>query len=186
MLWQKLIVICCIVVTVSGCAYTTNQMILNPVYKHGQISTINSSINTSVIDLRPDMSTVKLVKSNQTKTLASPGVSQLVKGILDSALSQNGARITNLATVRFEVDIHHLQAYVIEKMLNHTSVASIEFGVRIIAPTRNFSKVYQGTANLAGPFGHDKAKVESQLNKLTEQLITRIVSDPELIAFLEG
>jgi uncharacterized lipoprotein len=46
--------------------------------------------------------------------------------------------------------------------------------------------VYRGGANLEGPLSHDRAKIESQLNKLTEQLITRIVSDPELIAYLEG
>jgi uncharacterized lipoprotein len=56
----------------------------------------------------------------------------------------------------------------------------------VIRPTSNFSKRYSGNANLSGPLGHDRAKIEGQLNKLTEQLITRIVSDPELIAFLEG
>ena len=88
--------------------------------------------------------------------------------------------------MRFELDIHALQAVVTETLMSHTSEAKIEFEVRVIRPTSNFSKRYSGNANLSGPLGHDRAKIEGQLNKLTEQLITRIVSDPELIAFLEG
>ena len=38
----------------------------------------------------------------------------------------------------------------------------------------------------AKKYGLIRAKIEGQLNKLTEQLITRMVSDPELLAFLEG
>ncbi|KKK59551.1 hypothetical protein LCGC14_3033280, partial [marine sediment metagenome] len=67
-----------------------------------------------------------------------------------------------------------------------TSDAKIELGVRVIRSSSNFSKIYRGNASLAGPLGHDRAKIEGQLNKLTEQLITRMVSDPELLAFLEG
>ena len=106
--------------------------------------------------------------------------------MIDSALSRNGASISNLATTRFEVDIHTLQAVVTEKMLTHTSDAKIELGLRVIRSTSNFSKTYRGNASLEAPLGHDRAKIEGQLNKLIEQLITRMVSDPELLAFLEG
>jgi uncharacterized lipoprotein len=170
----------------TGCAQQPNQVILNPVYKQGQISTINSSLNTSVIDLRGDTSTLKLVTSDKTKTFASQGLTNSVKSILDSALNRNGARVSNRATVRFEVDIHALQAIVTEKLLSHSSAASIELGVRVVRSTSSFSKIYTGNAKLDGPLGHDRAKIEGQLNKLTEQIITRIVSDPELIQFLEG
>ena len=182
----KALLSCCTLVVFSGCANQPNQFILNPVYKSGQISSINSSLNTSVIDLRGDSATLKLIESSKTKTIASTGITESVKSALDSALSRNGASISNLAQLRFELDIHTLQAVVTETLMSHTSEAKIEFEVRVIRPTSNFSKRYSGNANLSGPLGHDRAKVEGQLNKLTEQLITRIVSDPELIAFLEG
>ncbi|WP_404338517.1 YajG family lipoprotein [Pseudoalteromonas mariniglutinosa] len=169
-----------------GCSNQPNQLIFNPIYQSGGISKINSNVSTSVIDLRGDNVTLKIITADKTKTLASPGVSESIKSVLDSALSRNGASISNLATTRFELDIHTLQAVVTEHLLKHSSLAKIEFGVRVIHSHSNFSKVYRGTANLAGPFSHDRAKIESQLNKLTEQVITRIVSDSELIAFLEG
>ncbi|TMP04311.1 hypothetical protein CWC11_11670 [Pseudoalteromonas sp. S3178] len=180
------IVTCCALLILAGCAKQPGQVILNPVYKNGQISTINSSLSTSVIDLRGDTSTLKLIESDKTKTFASQGITDSVKSVLDSALNRNGASISNLATVRFEVDIHALQAVVTEKLMSHTSEATIELGVRVIRSTSNFSKVYRGSANLEGPLSHERAKIEGQLNKLTEQIITRIVSDPELIEFLEG
>ena len=71
-------------------------------------------------------------------------------------------------------------------MMTHSSNATIEFGVRVVKHASTFNKNYQGNANLEGPLSHDRAKIEGQLNKLTEQIITRIVSDPELIAYLEG
>ena len=176
----------CALLVLTGCASQSHQVILNPVYKSGQISKINSSLSTSVIDLRGDTSTLKLIESNKTKTFASQGITESVKSVLDSALSRNGASISNLAVIRFEVDIHALQAIVVEKLMSHTSEAYIELGVRVVRSTSNFSKVYRGNANLEAPFSHDRAKIEGQLNKLTEQIITRIVSDPELIEFLEG
>ena len=176
----------CAVLALAACSNQPNQLILNPVYQGGKISTINSNVSTSVIDLRGDNVTLKIIGSDKVKTLASPGIADSVKSALDSALSRNGANISNLATTRFELDIHQLQAVVTEKMMTHTSDAKIELGLRVIRNSSTFSKIYRGNANLEGPLSHDRAKVEGQLNKLTEQIITRIVSDPELIAYLEG
>ncbi|KPH63712.1 hypothetical protein AMS58_13400 [Pseudoalteromonas porphyrae] len=183
---MKYILPCCALLALSACSSQPNQMILNPVYQGGKLSSINNSVSTSVIDLRGDPATLKLIKSDKTQTIASPGLTASLKSALDSALSRNGASISNLATTRFEVDIHTLQAVVSEKMVSHTSNAKVELGVRVIRSDSNFSKVYRGTANFDGPLSHDRAKVEGQLNKLTVQLITRMVSDPELLAFLEG
>lgn len=183
---MKYILLCCALLSVSACSSQPNQLILNPVYKDGKLSSINQSLSTSVIDLRGDPATLKLITSDKTQTIASQGLTESIKSALDSALSRNGASISNLATTRFEVDIHTLQAVVTEKMVSHTSDAKIELGVRVIRSSSNFSKVYRGHANLEGPFSHDRAKVEGQLNKLTEQLITRMVTDPELLAFLKG
>jgi uncharacterized lipoprotein len=182
---RKLLSLCALL-ALAGCSNQPNQLILNPVYQSGKVTHIDSNVSTSVIDLRGDNVTLKIIESGKVKTLASPGIADSLKSTLDSALSRNGANISNLATTRFEVDIHKLQAVVTEKLMTHTSVASIELGVRVIRNNSNFSKVYRGGANLEGPLSHDRAKIESQLNKLTEQLITRIVSDPELIAYLEG
>ncbi|ATG57457.1 MULTISPECIES: YajG family lipoprotein [Pseudoalteromonas] len=170
----------------AGCANQPSQVILNPVYQNGQVSTINTSLSTSVIDVRGDTSTLTLVESDKTKTFASQGITESIKSALDSALSRNGASISNLATTRFELDINALQAVVTETLVSHKSEAKIELSVRVIRATSNFTKKYSGNAALEGPLGHDRAKIEGQLNKLTEQMITRIVSDPELIQFLEG
>jgi len=116
----KALLSCCTLVVFSGCANQPNQLILNPVYKSGQISSINSSLNTSVIDLRGDSATLKLIESSKTKTIASTGITESVKSALDSALSRNGASISNLAQLRFELDIHALQAVVTEKLMSHT------------------------------------------------------------------
>ena len=93
----KIIFSLCTLFILSACAQQPNQVILNPVYKSGQISSINTSLSSSVIDLRGDTSTLKLIESDKTKTFASQGITESVKSVLDSALSRNGASISNLA-----------------------------------------------------------------------------------------
>ena len=176
----------CLLAALTACSNQPNQLIFNPVYQGGKISNISANVSTSVIDLRGDNVTLKIIESDKIKTLASPGITDSVKSTLDSALSRNGANISNLSTTRFELDIHKLQAVVTEKMMSHSSNATIEFGVRVVKNASTFNKIYQGNATLEGPLRHERAKIEGQLNKLTEQIITRIVSDPELIAYLEG
>ena len=51
---------------------------------------------------------------------------------------------------------------------------------------RTFEKTYSGQAQMMGPLTHDQAKVEGQLNELSEQVITRIISDPALLNFFKG
>ena len=135
----KLISTCCAFVTISACSNQPNQVILNPVYQGAQSSNIKQSLSTSVIDLRGETATLKIIDSDKTKTLSSQGLTTSVKSVLDSALSRNGASISNLATTRFEVDIHALQAVVTEKMMSHTSQATIELGLRVVKSTSNFS-----------------------------------------------
>ena len=111
------------IISACWCSNQPNQLILNPVYQSGKITHIDSNVSTSVIDLRGDNVTLKIIESGKVKTLASPGIADSLKSTLDSALSRNGANISNLATTRFEVDIHKLQAVVTEKLMTHTSVA---------------------------------------------------------------
>ncbi|MEI5579282.1 hypothetical protein, partial [Streptomyces brasiliscabiei] len=58
---------CCILIALGGCSSSQpNQLILNPVYQGGKISTISQSLSTSVIDLRGDPATLKLITSDKT------------------------------------------------------------------------------------------------------------------------
>jgi len=72
----KILLSCCTLVVFSGCANQPNQLILNPVYKSRQISSINNSLNTSVSDLRGDSATLKLIESSNTKNTASTGITE--------------------------------------------------------------------------------------------------------------
>ena len=138
---MKKILPLCAVLALAACSNQPNQLILNPVYQGGKISNLSTSVSTSVIDLRGDNVTLKIIESDKTKTLASPGITDSVKSALDSALSRNGASISNLATTRFELDIHKLQAVVTEKMMTHTSDATIELGLRVIRKSSTFSVI---------------------------------------------
>ena len=82
---MKKILLLSMLVALTACSNQPNQLILNPVYKGGKVASINANISTSVIDLRGDNVTLKIIESDKTKTLASPGITDSVKSALDSA-----------------------------------------------------------------------------------------------------
>ena len=51
----------CAVLLLAACSNQPNQLILNPVYQSGKITQINSNVSTSVIDLRGDNVTLKII-----------------------------------------------------------------------------------------------------------------------------
>jgi len=87
---MKKILPLCAVLALAACSNQPNQLILNPVYQGGKISNLSTSVSTSVIDLRGDNVTLKIIESDKTKTLASPGITDSVKSALDSALAVMG------------------------------------------------------------------------------------------------
>ncbi len=182
---MRMIIPALLLTLLAGCAAPGNTLILSPRYQGGQVAALNGAINLNVQDARAGDATLLVNKGGKQTTATSPELAAKLNAVIGQAFTSNGMEVSYKAARTLNVTLHHLQAIVSEQTFEHQSEAVIELGVEISDRGRSFNKLYNGKSQFSAPLGHDRAKVEAQLNKLIEQLATRIVSDPELTGFLQ-
>ncbi|MFY8274202.1 YajG family lipoprotein [Pseudoalteromonas sp. SSDWG2] len=180
-IWSLLVV----VLFVSGCANRTTQAILDPKYQSGQYTQFNQSVSLNIIDQRAKSATISVAHGDERFLMPTQGLDSKMFKVFEQALKVNGAQVSALATSQLQVSIHSLNATVTQNTIDHVSEAQIALQVFVNRNGSQFSKMYNGQSQFRGPFGYDQAKVEAQLNKLIEQLVTRIMSDPELNNYMQ-
>ena len=168
----------------AGCANSNQNAILDPHYKSGQYQSINQTVALSVVDQRNASPTIFVNKDGSTQQLSTAQLEQKITQLMSEALQTNGAQVSAMGAMKFDVAIHTLKADVEQGTFEHTSTANAALQVFVSKGGSKFNKMYKGQSEFKGPFGFDQAKVEAQLNKLLEQLSARIMSDPELNQFI--
>jgi uncharacterized lipoprotein len=175
-----------ILLLLNGCATSPKAVILNPSYSGTSVSQINASLHLLVEDNRTSNFTIRVVDQEPAIYLPDAALPLLIDKAFQQALLANGANISPFATNKVILHIDKFVATVSESMTKHQSHAKAQFRIEVSNGGRHFEKSYNAKSHLSGPLKHEQAKIEGQLNKLTELLITRIVSDKELIEFLQG
>ena len=170
----------------AGCASQPKSVILNPIYKAGKVADFNVPVTLAVEDHRISKFTIKVVDQEPAEYLPDAALSQRVQIAFEQALKTNGAQLTAMSNNTLTMHIDSFHSKVTESYAQHESNAVAKFKVLATQGKRSFEKTYTGQAQMTGPLKHEQAKVEGQLNKLSEQVITRIVSDPALINFFKG
>lgn len=169
----------------SGCSSALRPVVLSPQYQGGFYHAIPKTLQLSVIDHRVSKFSIKVVDQEPQIYLPHAELPTLVERALTDALEAQKARVVVSANTRMTLLIKSLNARVSESLTQHTSNAVAEFEVQISDGRRQFNKTFSGKAELTGPLLHEQSKVENQLNNLIIQIITRMISDKEVIAFLE-
>lgn len=180
----------CFVIFISlvifGCASQPKSVILNPVYSAGKISDINMAIHASVIDHRITNFTIKVQDQEPAIYLPDASLPIKVNRLLSRALQSNGATLDKYANTHVTLQINTFHSKVTESISRHESNATADFIIIASQGKRRFEKQYKGQSQITGPLKHEQAKIENQLNNLTQKMITRIVSDKALVNFLQG
>jgi uncharacterized lipoprotein len=170
----------------AGCASQPKSVILNPVYKAGKIADFNVPLTLAVEDHRISKFTIKVVDQEPAAYLPDAALSERVQIALEQALKTNGVQLISASNNTLTLHIDSFHSKVTESYTQHESNAVAKFKVLATQGQRTFEKTYSGQAQMMGPLTHDQAKIEGQLNELSEQVITRIISDPALINFFKG
>ncbi|WP_105167561.1 YajG family lipoprotein [Pseudoalteromonas sp. T1lg23B] len=170
----------------ASCASSPKTVILNPSYSSGAISNIQAPVQVTVADNRISNFTIRVVDQEPALYLPDANIPTIVEETFKQALQVNGATVSAIANNKLVLHITEFSSLITESLSKHHSVANARFSVEVVQGNRRFEKSYSAKSELNGPLRHDQAKIESQLNDLTEMLITRIVSDQELIHFLQG
>ncbi|PHI37104.1 hypothetical protein CBQ28_10585 [Pseudoalteromonas sp. GCY] len=169
-----------------GCESSPRSVILHPEYQGPSSNALAANVAVEVNDLRTTKYTIRV--KNQEPALYVPDANLPVNfnQVLTQALTAHGAQITPAAAAQITVNINRFKAIIDESFSTHQSDAEADVTVLIKQGSRSFEKQYKGSANLNGPLKHDQAKIEEQLNNLAQQVVTRIVQDPEFIQFVRG
>ncbi|CAM4036184.1 YajG family lipoprotein [Pseudoalteromonas byunsanensis] len=169
-----------------SCASSPKKVILNPSYSSGAISNIQASVHVTVADNRISNFTIRVQDQEPALYLPDANVPIIVENVFKQALLANGSSVSAIAKNKLVLHITEFSSLITESLSKHHSVANARFKIEVTQGSRHFEKSYSAKSELNGPLRHDQAKIESQLNDLTEMLITRIVSDQALIHFLQG
>ncbi|BBN80690.1 hypothetical protein PA25_06750 [Pseudoalteromonas sp. A25] len=170
----------------AGCASAPKTVILSPNYTAGQVTRLNIPLQVKVEDNRISNFTIRVLQQEPALYLPDASLPNIVGNTLQQALQTNGVQITDVTNNQLILHINEFVAKITESLTEHQSHAQAKFSIEVIKGPKRFTKSYHANAQLKGPLKHEQAKVEGQLNNLTELLITRIVSDQELIQFLQG
>ena len=182
---KKIALIVCAILLV-GCANQPKSIILNPIYSAGKVADFTIPLNFTVEDHRISKFTIKVVDKEPAEYLPDAALGQRVQNAFVQALTANGAQLSGNARNSLTLHIESFHSLITESFTQHESNAIAKFKVLATQDNRSFEKTYTGEAQLAGPLKHEQAKIEKQLNQLSEQVITRIVSDNALINFFKG
>ena len=141
---------------------------------------INKDVSLLVNDKRNSAITVNINNDDGIHTFKNNDLAQSITPALEQALAQVG--VTNSANSQLlTINIDVLNCTIEQMLYKHTVNSQVELEVVFENSDQRFTKRYKGTRQSEAPLTYDKADVEKQVNRLLEELITRIVTDPEFI-----
>ncbi|WP_125778843.1 YajG family lipoprotein [Pseudoalteromonas rubra] len=169
----------------AGCSSAPKSVILNPSYQGGNISQLSNTMAIKVVDNRTTKFTIKVLEQEPAVYLPNADLPVTLTKLLSQALEANGVTLAQHSDTQLTLRIRTFVAKVDESLSRHESTANADFVVEVVKGQRTFSKPFNGEAQFSKPLKHDQSQVEGQLNRLAEQVITRMLSDKELIDFLQ-
>jgi uncharacterized lipoprotein len=173
-------------IVLTGCQAPSQHVILQPNYTAVNPVVLNQSIAISVADQRQTQTTMTIRKSDSKESLQSLYLAENITPMLEKAFKQVGANVTNASDTQIQLNIKTLHTNVEQSIHKYSATGNVVFELVATKGLDSFSKTFRGNNSQEGPFGYDKATIEAQLNRLLEDVISRIVSDPQVIGFIKG
>lgn len=183
---MKKVILSLSLLALAACQSAPSNIIIQPNYTAVGSQLQGKQFDVNVSDVRSSDSALKVISKDGTTTVPSNNLSLSLQKTLVNALKRHGANTDTQTNTQLELKIHQLEAIVKQETLKYRSESIIELEVIINQGSRRFAKYYNGNQQSEGPLLHDKARIESDLNTLLEQLISRMVTDQELKQFLQG
>lgn len=179
----------CASLFLSACAsYTPTHIALNPSVPQS-INQIDqyASIAVSTIDVRKANFIVRFNKGDDAAELISPSepIRQQLDSVFKQALTKVGYQVNPAATNSVQFQLDYLLTDVTESTFGFEAKTALTINVVAKNERQEFTKIYNGKGTLTGPFSPDYATLELDMNKLIDELNTKIINDTELHQFLQ-
>ncbi|WP_076541255.1 YajG family lipoprotein [Shewanella sp. UCD-KL21] len=186
---KSLPLLLCTSLFLSACAsYTPTHIALNPsvpqpLNQIDQYATV--AVNT--IDVRKANFIVRFNKEGEAAELISPSepIRQQLDSVFKQAMTKVGYQVDPAATNSAEFQLDYLLTDVTESTFGFEAKTTLTINVVAKNQTQEFTKIYNAKGLLKGPFSPDYATLELDMNKLIDELTSKIINDAELHHFLQ-
>ncbi|GIU47564.1 MULTISPECIES: YajG family lipoprotein [Shewanella] len=180
----------CSALFLSACAsHTPTHIALNPNVPN-VVNKIDryDTVAVSTIDVRKANFIVRFNKGDEAAQLVSPSepIRQQLDSVFKKSMSNAGYQVDPAASNTVEFQLDYLLTDVTESTFGFEAKTDLTINVIAKNQTQEFTKIYNGKGLLKGPFSPDFATLELDMNKLIDELTTKIINDPELHHFLQG
>lgn len=173
----------------SGCASTTNDLILNPTIASANPdpSLMGQTLSINASDARQDKALAKLNRDGRLVVLnASRSPAYLMQEVIDRQMRDRGYMIGNNGDASIQVTINELFADVQEGNLRYSINTIID--IAIVTQAKNgltYTKNYRTSHTVQGAFGASNSDISDALNQTLTEVIAVMAKDPGVHEFVK-
>ncbi|ARD21404.1 YajG family lipoprotein [Shewanella japonica] len=186
---KSLSLVLCSALFLTACAsHTPTHIALNPnvpvsEYKIDRFD----SVAVSTIDVRKANFIARFNKEGEAAKLVSPSepIRQQLDDVFKKAMRNAGYQVDPAASHTAQFQLDYLLTDVTESTFGFEAKTALTINVVAKNENQEFTKIYNARGMLKGPFSPDFATLELDMNKLIDELTTKIINDAELHQFLQ-
>lgn len=171
-----------------GCAQKPSQMVIAPDVRISNSNAYSQlSAHVSVIDLRTHNHIIEINKENQAKHLVSNAndFAQSLAREFKQALTNSGLSLTGDQQQQFSLTINQATISVEQSLSRYKTNSTITLTAQLKNPQQTLTKTFKSKANSEGILTADIAVLERDFNQQLGKLIGQIVSDQEILQFMQ-
>ncbi|WP_298444669.1 YajG family lipoprotein [uncultured Ferrimonas sp.] len=174
----------------AGCATQPTNLVLKQIDTSAASSPVQIapvSVSISSQDLRTETYLGRVRQQGEPALLLSPGNNprQLMEQALSNGLTQLGYQVSAQANTQMALQLDKLQVDVEQNTLDHQGNSVAAVTVTLSQAQRELVKRFAAKGKFTGVMAANAGQMELELNNRVQQLITAVLTDPEIHQFIQ-
>jgi uncharacterized lipoprotein len=174
---------------ITGCATTSNNLVLNPTIANAKSdpTLMGQTLSINATDARQDKALAKVNREGKLETLyASREPNYLMQEVIDRQMRDRGYMIGNNGDASIQLTINHLFADVQEGNLRYTINTVIDLSILVQAKNgASFTKNYRTSHTIQGAFTANNTNITNALNMGLSEIIAVMANDASVSEFVK-
>jgi uncharacterized lipoprotein len=145
------------------------------------------AINLTVQDLRTGNHIIQILKAGKAATLFSPNqpLTNMLSQSLTSYYAQQGLN-TSGGTISIDITINRALVSVVQELMKYQANTDIQVSVSVTKGDKTLTNTINSRGASNGPLQADIAVLERDLNQQLGKVISDIISNADIIAFIKS
>lgn len=184
----KLILIPLISLTFLGCASAPSHIIISPdLMTKMSTQYIEKTAQFSITDLRTSDHVIQIMQTGEAAELISPqpSLSNTINQIMQENYQKQGLLIQQVSPNNIEIIIDKALVSIDQETMSYTAVNELTIRVKIKNTEQTMTQKFNSKGKSNGPLTADIAVIERDFNQQLSKMLTRILTNDELINFIK-